>query len=242
MVRRRKKKALYEVMSRTRPTYGRTLGKLHPEESGKKEPTTAKPDRTMPKNAAQRWRKPRIAQFNAGRVEISIPYQLAIALLLGFILLILVAFRLGQIDQKVANSAAEIRKAEQKNPTGPAAAGAAQRPVPTEEILPGAEKVGPAELTGDNVIVLVQYKRPADLVPVRQHFAEYGIETEIVQQGGWYFLITKDRFEDFEPGTKGHKAKQKIVEVGAKYAGKAPEGYETFAPHFFRDAYGKKVR
>jgi len=237
-VRSRRKKALYEVMSKTRSKslYGRALEKSHPEASGKDDSTE------LPENTQLWWSRPRIAQFNAGRFEVSIPYQLAIALLLGLILLILMAFRLGQIDQKVADSAAQTSKAEQINQMDRAATAAAQTPVPAEKTPPDAEKAVPAQVTGDNAIVLVQYKRSADLVPVRQHFAEYGIKTEIVQQGGWYFLITKDRYESFEQGSKGYKAKQKIVEVGAKYAGKAPEGYETFAPHFFKDAYGKKVK
>jgi hypothetical protein len=41
-------------------------------------------------------------------------------------------------------------------------------------------------------------------------------------------------------GTDGFKMKQRIINIGAKY--KASKGYETFAPYFFKDAYGKKVR
>jgi hypothetical protein len=92
------------------------------------------------------------------------------------------------------------------------------------------------------VIVLVQHDAMADLLPVQAHFAEAGIELEIVQQGGLYFLQTKQRYDNpATPGTDGYKAKQKIAEVGAKYKGKAPPGYATFAPHYFSDAYGKKV-
>jgi hypothetical protein len=82
----------------------------------------------------------------------------------------------------------------------------------------------------------------ADLKAVEAHFLENGIELEIVQQGGLYFLQTKQRYDNPNtPGTDGFKAKQKIAEVGAKYKGKAPPGYETFAPRYFSDAYGRKV-
>ena len=80
------------------------------------------------------------------------------------------------------------------------------------------------------------------MAPVQTHFAGYGIATEIANWGGQYFLITKDRYDNLStPGTEGYKALQRIVEVGAKYKGKAPEGFETFAPHYFKDAYGMKV-
>jgi hypothetical protein len=60
---------------------------------------------------------------------------------------------------------------------------------------------------------------------------------------GRYFLQTKNRYDNpGTPGTNGHKALQEIISVGAKYKGKAPPSYETFAPHFFSDAYGKKVK
>ena len=98
-------------------------------------------------------------------------------------------------------------------------------------------------MKANNVIVLVEYKVKADLLPVQQHFANYGIETEIIKENDNYFLITKSRYENTEkPGTDGYKAKKKIIEVGTKYKGKAPAGYETFAPNFFRDAYGKKIK
>jgi len=118
------------------------------------------------------------------------------------------------------------------------------------EKLGTAEKTltdnGKAELTkstGNNVIVLVEYKRQADLEPVQAHFAGHDIATEIVKNwDGRYFLITKDRYDNLStPGTEGYKALQRIVEVGAKYKGKVPEGFETFAPDYFKDAYGRKV-
>ena len=62
-------------------------------------------------------------------------------------------------------------------------------------------------------------------------------------ENGRYFLQTKDRYSNPDKsGTNGYEAKKMITEVGAKYKGNAPAGYESFAPHYFSDAYGKKVK
>ncbi len=253
MVRKRKKKSLYEVIAnaRLKSSDDEALGQPPPEKSDKKDGSSAaKSTLPMSERLAQWPKKPKIIQFNAGRIEISIPYHLAIALLLGIVLLVLVVFRLGQITyvskQKAANSAERIPESKQEV-AEEAAVSIPQTAPATQKTSPGvsapAEKVEPAEAKGDHVIVLVEYQVSADLVPVREHFARYGIETEIVRERGRYFLITKNRYENPErPETDGYKAKQRIIEVGARYKGKAPEGYETFAPHFFKDAYGKKVR
>ena len=104
-----------------------------------------------------------------------------------------------------------------------------------------AEPVTPKS-TGSNVIVLVQFGSREDLRPVQAHFEEHNIVTEIVMEKGRYYLQTKNRYNNpGKPGTDGQKALQDIIRVGAKYKGKAPPSYETFAPHFFSDAYGKKV-
>ena len=253
MLHHRKKRSLYEVISNTRLkySYGKTLAQPHPQKSDKKdEPFAAKSAVPVSERSDQWPRKPKIIQFNAGRIEISMPYQLAVALLLGIVLLVLVAFRLGQVTylskQEATGSAEKTPKSKQKAPGGTAVS-APRTAEPMEktslDVPASAKKVEPAKAKGDHVIVLVEYQVQADLVPVREHFAEYGIETEIKKAGGRYFLITKNRYKNPEkPGTDGYRAKQRIIEVGARYKGKAPEGYETFAPHFFRDAYGKKVR
>jgi hypothetical protein len=251
MARNRRKKALYEVMSKARikPGPGGTLAQTPPKKSDEDKPATEdkpaaqeKPAVETPEVAAQWWRKPRIVQFIAGRIEFSMPYPLAVALLLGLILLALLAFRLGQqsrlTEQETIGSAEEmqVQKIDQESPPE-------QATVVAENILRGSKEIGPAEPTGNNVIVLVEYKARADLEPVQAHFAQYGIEIEIVTEGGRYFLVTKDRYDNpAKAGTDGYKAKQRIIEIGAEYEGKAPADYETFAPHFFRDAYGKKIK
>ncbi len=263
MARKRGKKALYEVMSKARnkPGYGRTLEKMRP-----KKPVPKKDDLITNKNsetgveksksAAKWWRKPRAVQFNVGRIEFSMPYQLVVALLLGSVLLVLAAFRLGQIYD-----------ATDKNPTGPVENAMKssiqekpieqqkmpekiEQPAPVtveESTLPKIEepeptRTVPPKSTGNNVIVLVQFGSREDLRPVQAHFTEHGIETEIVLEKGSYFLQTKNRYDNpGKPGTDGYEALQEIIKVGAKYKGKAPPNYETFAPNFFSDAYGKKV-
>jgi len=251
MARNRKKKALYEVIGKTwsKPVSGGAVGRLHPEktdEGERDEQTTTEATGWMPEKLTRWPKKPRIVQINAGRIELSMPYQLAIALLLGLILVVLVVFRLGQISRKAADSVGQL-PGSRSEAAGRATAGTAQTPDMVEVTTRApvsARGVEAAQPRGDNAIVLVEYGRRADLVPVQQHFAEYGIETEIVlAANGRYFLWTRQRYENIDtPGTDGYTAKQRIVEVGARYKGRAPEGYESFAPHFFRDAYGKKVK
>ncbi len=256
MVRKRGKKALYEVMSKARnkPGYGRTLDKMRPKKPvpKKDEPVTnqkSAADVETSEAAAKWWRKPRIVQFNVGRIEFSMPYQLAVALVLGFVLLVLAAFRLGQVyyltDQKAIGPAEKMPQINRENQIEQDVADTMEPPAAVEDSTLLDEDVTPIQpkSTGNNVIVLVEFGAHADLVPVRDHFAEYGIETEIVMENGRYFLQTKNRYEiavNPKPGTDGYKALQEIIQVGAKY--KAPPNYETFAAKLFSDAYGKKVK
>ena len=247
MARNREKKALYEVMGKTwpKPRDDKTLEQPHPEKSSKDEQIATKfPIRVL--GRAAKWlNRPRIVQFNAGRIEISMPYQLAIALLLGLVLLVLVAFRLGQItylsSQKVTDSAAKMPESMQKA-TPKVTAGAPQRAAPAEEkapVPPFTQKVEAVKPRGNNRIVIQTYQVRADLEPVKQYFARFGIETEIIKIGDWYHLVTSDKYENpGKQGTDGYFAKQKIIELGAEY--KAPQGYETFGSKPFSDAYGKR--
>src|SRR4030042_5263928 len=111
------KKALYEVISKgnwPKPNADKALEQPQMEEIRKDEHPIAK----LSAPARTRWlNKPRIAQFNAGRIELSVPYQIAIAMLLGLVLLILVAFRLGQGSRKVAGPVAKAPETVQKTVT-----------------------------------------------------------------------------------------------------------------------------
>ncbi len=222
------------------------------------EPEAGHADEVVTATGVKWWRKPRVVQINAGRVEFSMPYPLVIALVLGFVLAVLVAFQLGQRYYMVSSQQTPV-----ETPTDPAnglePAGAnplLSEPAgnvrashelsipesPGESADTDQSSVGrttPPAPKGDNAIILVEYSRERDLQPVVDHFRQFGVETEVVQRGGRYFLQTKARFEGASAAARD--ALMKIREVGARYKGKAPDGYETFAPHYFKDAYLKKV-
>jgi len=266
--------ALYEAMSKAqlKPGYGRTLEKIRSDRSEGHEPSveaqeaavaqeTPAPVETEAAAVAEetgveerierpqvsiRWRrKPRVVQINGGRIELSVPYQLGIAILLGLIVVVLVAYRAGQGSVAVKevgtnNPPREIGGNRANPPVTPNRA-VRQEDAPVAKAPQDTANIGTVTSTGSNIIVLVQHSSQRDLVPVQAHFASYGIATEIVNWGGRYYLITQDKYNSFAPGGDGYIAKQKIAQAGAEYKGKAPEGYETFAPHYFSDAYGKKV-
>jgi len=270
---RRKRISLYEAMTQSRrkssavkrppqevhrtADYGRTLEKLHSEKTDEDKAAEEKLDVQVPVPGitAKWWRKPRVMQFNAGRIDFSISYPVAIAIVLGIILLTLLAFRAGQYFSSLSRQpsghgvhAEPGEAASLVNPPSSVVGRETRDEIRgtsgTQEETTGAPVTAEPRLakpTGNNVIVLVEYSRRADLVPVQKHFGHFGIDTEIASWAGKYFLITKNKFESFGIGSDGYKAKQRIVEVGALYKDRAPEGYETFAPRFFRDAYGKKV-
>lgn len=266
---RRNRMSLYEAMTRSRRkgSYGRTLERLRPEktqaspsatprQATEDKPAEEKSDVQIPLYQATTtwWRRTKTVQFNTGRIDFSMSYPVAVALVLGLILLVLLAFRAGQYSSFLSKKSAGDSSAKAVSSESPHKSGAAgvvdESSVETKAELttpassPAAPKAlpeaGPSgSLKAGNVIVLVEYPKRADLVPVQKHFAKFGIETEIVSRDGKYFLVTKNRYEGFGAGSDGYEAKQKIVEVGAKY--KAPQGYETFAPLFFKDAYGRKI-
>jgi len=236
MARTRRKKALYEVIGRGQLKQGQSQAFEKPPPD---EPPAARAEsETDASPAALEWpKKPRIVQLNAGRIEFSIPYQAAIAALLASVLLLLMAYRLGQRSPSATEAVDNAEKTTENEVQNVSVKQAG----PDSQRQPEQPKaVAPATVdTGDNVIVLVEYSRRADLVPVQRHFRSHGIETEIVPApGGKYYLWTKDRYSSVNTeGTLGYKAKQRIKEIGAMY--KAPPGYETFAPNYFSDAYGK---
>jgi hypothetical protein len=95
---------------------------------------------------------------------------------------------------------------------------------------------------GDNAIVITTYTKQDDLVPVGVYFKQNGIDTEIIKQGSYYYLVTKERYyeDPKQNGTEGYKALQAIKRIGVNY--KAPKGYERFSSTPFQDAYGKKLK
>lgn len=100
---------------------------------------------------------------------------------------------------------------------------------------------------GKNVIVIQAYKQRRDLEPVKQYFEENGIETEIVERGSFFLLRTTQLYHrcsvnrnSFNADYDGDVAMKEIRRIGAMY--KASQGYESFRPNLFQDAYGEKVK
>jgi hypothetical protein len=154
------------------------------------------------------------------------------------VLIVLVAYWLGQ---RAAGASEVMPRTD--NPTTPGTNRGQPTGSPFGQPTPETRVSGSIQTQGDHVIVIVQYGRRADLEPVRQHFAEYGVNTQIIQRGNKYSLETINTYDNPEkPGTTGYLAKQKIIEVGARYKGRSPQGYETFAPNYFKDAYGLKLK
>lgn len=239
MARNRGKMSLYEVIgqNKSKSGLGKTLKKVTPVKPDKEEPTAVKTTVLVSERTTHWPRKPRLLQFNAGRIEISLPYPLAIAVLLGIILLFLVALWLGETGYlnrtRITNSAGAVLNGLRKTVEG-GIAGSDEN----ERISPDVGKTVTG--TGNNRIVIQTYDKRADLELVQYHFSEGNIETEIIEIGDTFYLVTvEDKYENpRREGTDGYAAKQKIIEWGARY--KAPQGYESFAPNLFSDAYGKK--
>jgi len=241
MARNRGKKALYEVVGHS--DYGGKLQPLYPAKTDKPQdlPTTSTPaDGSAVK--PYRWPKgPKIIQFNAGRVELSLPYQLAIALVLGLVLLILVVFRLGQSSIARQNAGTEIdTKAVEitSKKTQPTVA-KLEPLVAKREVAKMSVPAETAQPTGNNRIVIQTCNRRSDLEPVKKFFAENGIETEIRRIDSIYYLLSRQKYQNpNRSGTDGYSARKKIIELGAKY--KAPPGCRNFGSRPFHDAYGMR--
>jgi len=237
MARNRRKMSPYEVIgqSRSKSSFGKALKKLPPEKSDSGEPATAESAMPASERATHWPRKPKLVQFNAGRIEISLPYPLAIAVFLGIILLFLVALWLGETGylnrKRITNSAGTVLQGR-RTAVGGGMVGGDEN----ERISPDIGKTVTG--TGNNRIVIQTYDKRADLELVQYHFAEGNIETEIRKIGDTFYLVSADKYENPDrEGTDGYAAKQKIIEWGARY--KAEQGYEPFGVKSFETAYGR---
>ena len=245
MARDRKKLSMYEVMGKgqLKAGYSKTLKKPQPEKAESDVKTPAETPLPTAGRATYWPRKPKLVQFNAGRVEISLPYPIAIAVLLGIILLFLVALWLGEVGyfsrEGITNSAGSMFK-NLRETARDGLTGRREGIDIDEGRMSDTEITGTGQSTGSNRIVIQTYDKRADLELVQYHFAEGGIETEIRTVGDTFYLVTVDKYEENpkRPGTDGYVAKQKIIKLGAKY--KAPPGYEPFGVKSFETAFGKK--
>jgi hypothetical protein len=144
----------------------------------------------------QQWLRPNAVQLHDGRIEISLPYTLGVTVLLVAILLVVGAFRLGQMQHRVQppavrNIAAGPAKQVTPKPE-PAPAPAKpevkqdvklETPAPVKEPT-NADTAGtttaPAAKPGDHVIVLAQNAKSDPLKPAQTFFKEHGVPTEII--------------------------------------------------------------
>jgi hypothetical protein len=239
MARNMKKKALYEVIIRAGSKTG--YEQLHPK-VGDRDPAVQQEKGTAPPPNVVRWvRKPSVVQFNAGRIEFSMPYQVGIAVLLGALLVVVVAFRLGERAGSPSTSSGQALRQDsgQASSARPISPQAGQAPKLVEP-APATAKTSPGQVaTGRNRIVIQMYQVRSHLEPAKEYFDKLGVATEIIERSNWYYLVTKNGYDNPDkPGTDGFLAKQKIIELGAGY--KAPAGYETFGPKPFKDAFGMR--
>lgn len=227
---------------------------------------------SVPPTGVQTWLKPRPVQFNEGRIEISVPYYVGIIVALAGLLVTLGAYRLGQarsageVKGALPVQPAGARSGGSTNPPVVSAQDSAgtdaARPQPNPTAPAGGRQdVAATGAQGDHWIVLAQYHSRRDLEKVQEYFAQQGIELGIMPldsesrkafaeagfnanalpTGANFLLVTKNLYSNPKvPGSDGYAMKQKITEVGAKY--RAPSGFERFAPNYFSDAYGMKIR
>ena len=210
------------------------------------------PDRMSVGRTVQ-W-QPKVVQFNNGRIELTLPYGICVGIGLVGLVVVLLAFRLGQAHAPSRVDAQQV-KADPAPRRQQPAAGSNERPQRPQPPAPGAQSPsgqpgpGPQQtpvpatqvVQPGNAVVVQEYTTVADLKPVADYFDGKGIATEILRSGNRYFLVTRERFQDNpnNEGTRGYTVKQRIVTLGKDY--QAPQGAESFAPNLFKDAYGRKI-
>jgi hypothetical protein len=227
--------------------------------------------RPAPAKPVQPLLRPKAVQWNAGRIEISVPYHIGVAVVLAAFLVVLIAFRLGE------NYAAEpvqaagpvhppVRPAPQNaaltstpNPVAqpeiPPAAPPAVEPTPVEQQV---TSVPPAQ--GDHLIVLAWSSEQKDFDPVIKYFGEHGIALMALPlndetrktftaygfnpsslPSGGGFWLVTKNLYE-SPDRAGTKGYEVLQNI--KKLGplyKAPKGGKSFAPNNFADAYGKNI-
>ena len=234
-----------------------------------KPPRPAEVPRTEPQGPAQRWLRPKAVQFNDGRIEVSLSYQIGIIIVLGVMLFLMMGFwfgrRVGRIDERsrynkqVVASRAEVGGAPVRSATPEPEPEFSTAGPPAETPSNEASVRAAPVRTGDNVIVLARHTDKSQLEPVQAYFREHGVETRILSydrlravfeqygldisrlpKGDGFMLVTNDLYENpGRKGTNGYAMIEKIKELGRGY--QAPPDHERFAVNFFSDAYGLKI-
>jgi hypothetical protein len=179
-----------------------------------------------------------------GTLVISVPYRVAGVIVLAMILVVLVAFWLGQIrgtrrsvePEPVQTSESAVTEKDEGS-----AAAEIKEPDESEAVSEKTRADRVLSPAGDNVIVIATVKDAEDLKPVQEYFSANGVGTEILQRELYSFLVTTDRFQSpNRRGSNGYKALQLIKKIGLDY--KVPDGGKNFGKEPFQDAYPMKLR
>ena len=238
MVRNSRRVALYEVISKSglKSPKSKELSRLKPVESRLKpsvDSVPAKFNEPAESNVRPWPNRPKWLRFYSNRIEFSVSWQVVVIAILTIFAIFLVFFRLGrmtagQVAEKVApNLKAAVPRKNAAVPVVRAGAKPLVRPETPRMVEP----------MGDNVVAIASYHLVSHLEPVKSHFAGFGIETEIIRRDGRYLLVTMQRYDNpAKVGTDGYKARQKIIEIGAKYRPPQGSSYESVAPRLFSDA------
>jgi len=245
MAKYRGKKSLYEVIRQSQLKSGQGKQVNKQDTQADKQESSGKGE----------WpKKPPLFYALRGRVEFSLPYTGLAAVILAAVLVVLLAYRLGQrnainTSPEAGNNSTAV-PADTRQEETPPAERTNESETGNSETQEASEKVSadttqPVESetqessTGDNRIVIQTCPTRRPLEPVVKYFAEHNIETEIMKIGNRYFLLTKASFENpGRKGTDGYKMRERIVELGADY--ESPPGYASFGEKPFYDAYGMK--
>ena len=180
-----------------------------------------------------------------GTLVISVPYRVAGVIVLAMILVVLIAFWLGQI--RGTRRSMELEPVQMSEPamTEQDEGSVAAEFEETDESGPVPEKTEADKAifspAGNNVIVIATVKDAEDLKPVQEYFTANGVGAEILQRKDYCLLVTADRFQNPDRrGSNGYKALQLIKKIGLDY--KVPGGGKNFGKEPFQDAYPMKLR
>jgi len=180
-----------------------------------------------------------------GTLVISVPYRVAGVIVLALILVVLMAFWLGQIRGSRRSARPEPVVASEPAVTGQDEGFVAAKIEETDESETVLEETeadkGLYSPAGNNVIVIATVKDAEDLKPVQEYFTANGVGTEILQRELYCFLVTTDKFQSpNRRGSNGYKALQLIKRIGLDY--KVTDGGKNFGKEPFQDAYPMKLR
>jgi hypothetical protein len=224
--RKKKKMALYEVFNKGMSN-SRRRQELESRVTG-----GTQVQRTQTKPRAGSTGSPQAIQFNRGRVEISLRYDLAIVLGLLALVCLMGAYRLGEHMSIKESESGQVKDAAPASAMPTVDSTTVTEAVETERTADETESIS----SGDNWIVIATHQSEGQLAPVQQYFEGCGIETQIRKVAGVYILHTKQSYGNpNRSGSDGERILRQIVELGRKY--EPPSGYKSFD---FTTAYGMK--